>query len=53
MITAQGDAIFPVYRGQIILDSKQLDIEVVVGNKLSEVLLGAPILDVANVNISS
>lgn len=51
MITAQGDAVFPVYRGQIILDGKELKTEVVVGNKLSEVLLGAPIFDFANVEI--
>jgi predicted aspartyl protease len=41
LITAQGEAFFDIYLGRVIIDEKEYEIPVFVGEAIQEILLGS------------
>lgn len=41
LITAQGEKIFDLYLGKVILDGQEYEVPVFAGNKITEILLGS------------
>lgn len=52
MITAQGNSLFDIYAGKIILDGTEYDIPVHVSKNLTEVLLGRQWLQIKELVVS-
>ncbi|MGL5083149.1 MAG: aspartyl protease [Microcoleaceae cyanobacterium] len=51
LATAWGEGEFQIYEAKIALDSKEFEVEAVIGDRLIELLLGSPVFNIARLQV--